>query len=73
VKIANGVNCNDLNNETFQKNDIKNVPDGFIYPIKVLDSPFVEHLIQKFFANFGRIGIIDHEPNLHDIIIQKYC
>jgi hypothetical protein len=73
MKIANGVNSNDLNDDFYRKNDIKNVTDGFTYPLIELDSPFIEHLIQKFFTNFGRVGINNHELNLHNTLIQKVC
>lgn len=72
MKIAIGINNDDLDEEFFKKNDIKNIPGGFIFPFKVINSPFIEHLIQNFFVNFGRIGITDHENSLDSKLLQKY-
>ncbi len=63
-KIAQGLICEEFEKKDFNYNDLKYEPEGFIYPIKAVKSPFIEHMIQKFFTNFGRIGITDHEFQL---------
>jgi len=71
MKIAKGVHNNTLDAIHFEKSDLKNCTDGFIAPITAIKSPFIEHLVQKFFTNFGRIGISDHEPNLETKLIKE--
>lgn len=48
--------------------------DSFLQTQATLKSPFIEHLIQHFFLNFGRIGIEDHEcveNDFHNSIINQ--
>ncbi len=71
LKIAKGVSNEELSKEEFLTNDIKSVENGFIFPLISLKPPFMEHLIQRFITNFGRIGIIDHENDLCSKIMTK--
>lgn len=57
-KIAKGLEKVNINENDWLYNDLNcNVNDDFYYPLTILSSPYMEHLIQSFFHNFGRIGI----------------
>jgi hypothetical protein len=70
MRIAQGMPSSELKEADLLNNDIKHEEEGFVYPIKVITSPFIEHLIQKLFNNFGKIGITDHEPDLNQKLIS---
>lgn len=44
--------------------------DELLYAFKKLKSPFIEHLIQIFFQNFGKIGVDDHDKVLEEELIK---
>lgn len=73
LRISKGLLGREITEIEKLSNDIsvKN-QDCFIYTIATLKSPFIEHLIQQFFLNFGRIGIQDHlngiENDFHTLL-----
>ncbi len=74
-KIAEGLNGSLIQPGDFIYNSIENVNNEcFLCTIATLKSPFIEHLIQHFFLNFGRIGITDHprdiETEFYNLLIQ---
>lgn len=44
----------------------------FLQIFSTLKSPFIEHLIQHFYSNFGRIGVEDYKVNV-TIQIEELC
>lgn len=74
-QISKGIWYNQLNNEQRKVNSFSNLnEDSFLQTLATLKSPFIEHLIQHFFLNFGRIGIEDHtnlENEFHKIIFTN--
>jgi hypothetical protein len=45
--------------------------DSFASIETVLDSPYMEHLIQTFFQNLGRIGISDYDQDIEERLFSK--
>ncbi len=74
TKLANGVYEHEINVLEYSKNDIKKTgnPDSFSHVVAALKSPFIEHLIQQFFLNFGRIGVEDHRINIEDQLYYDF-
>lgn len=68
-KISNSIFESEISDEEWKRNDIKttNIPDTIICIESQLKSPFIEHLIQLFFHNFGRIGVED----MHKEVIEE--
>ena len=73
-KISTGIFENDIQEIDWIKNDLKrtNDPEGFLYPLVKMNSPFIEHLIQLFITNFGRIGIDDLDRGLEETLFSKH-
>jgi len=71
AKIANGLNYDQINEEEIDKSDIRKTKEEFIYPLTAVKSPFIEHIIQRFFQNFGRIGVTDHKMSLPQNLINE--
>lgn len=73
-KLGKGIYSGYVTDEERSLNDLKKYEDKYemYYEIKRIRSPYIEHLIQIFFQNFGRIGVSDHtnnlEDNLHNLI-----
>ena len=72
VEITKGLYFSQLTNEQLNRNNLLNPADEFLYSVAILNSPFIEHLIQHFFLNFGRIGIQDHSRDL-ELNLHKFC
>jgi hypothetical protein len=36
-----------------------------------IKSPFIEHIVQSFFHNFGRVRVDNHKDDLHEQIIDN--
>lgn len=60
-KISKSIFESEISEDEWKRNDIKstNIADTIICIESQLKSPFIEHLIQLFFHNFGRIGVED--------------
>lgn len=73
-RIGNGIVANDLNKQDFLYNDIViNDPDeDMIYPLAVLKSPFIEHLMQCFTQWFSRIGVEDLDNHTCEYLINNW-
>jgi hypothetical protein len=74
-EIAKGLELNKYSKSQLQANDIcPKESDTIVSFQTVLDSPYIEHLIQVFFSNFGRIGVEDFENSiveeLHNQILK---
>lgn len=69
IEITKGMYFSQLTEEQLKRNHLSCPVDEFLFSVAILNSPIIEHLIQHFFLNFGRIGIQDHprelEKNLH--------
>jgi hypothetical protein len=65
-KISHGIYEHQITASEWESNDIsKNYnEENFIYSIATLRSPHIEHLIQQFFWNFGRIGVENHPSDI---------
>lgn len=72
-KLSEGVFEKDLNEIDFIKSDLKkkNEEDNIYYIEAKMKSPFIEHLIQSFFHNFGRIGIDNFNKATNNILIES--
>lgn len=46
--------------------------DEMIYVETELLSPIIEHLLQMFFYNFGRIGVEDRPQNTLQSLLHKF-
>lgn len=61
LRIAKGLEIDTFKEIDFQRNDLQSRGKSeIIYVEAMLNSPFLEHLIQHFNQNFARIGILDH-------------
>lgn len=72
-KYSTGFFEESLTDFDFNKNDICKMhdPENFFCTIAKMHSPYIEHLIQSFFHNFGRIGINDLDDNADDILLRE--
>lgn len=71
-KIHTGIYLSDIDKEKSNYCDIDyEDPDNFIFPIAILKSPYMEHLIQQFISNYNRIGVTDHEKTLSETLTSK--
>lgn len=71
-KIAKGLEKDDLGESDWLNNDLdQNVSENFYYPLTILTSPYMEHLIQSFFHNFGRIGIENMERDVTNLLFEQ--
>lgn len=73
-KIGNGIVSSDLQVDDFKNNDIRiNDPDeDMIYPVFVLKSPYIEHLMQCFTLCFSRIGVEDIDYKTCEYMINNW-
>lgn len=72
-KVSRGIYIHEISESEFRNNDIAQKPelDEFICSIAILKSPHIEHLIQQFFWNFGRIGVENHPEDLESQFHNK--
>ncbi|MCW5922601.1 MAG: hypothetical protein KIS77_09665 [Saprospiraceae bacterium] len=72
-KVSRGVYQYEISESDFSNNDIARKPEGdeFVYSTATLKSPHIEHLIQQFFWNFGRIGVENHPEDLESQFHNK--
>lgn len=72
-KVSFGLHRHQITVNEFKTNDISNESnqDEFICSIATLKSPHIEHLIQQFFWNFGRIGVENHPNDLENQFHNK--
>lgn len=72
-KISFGLYAKQISESEWNTNDLfrSNNPDNFIYSLATLKSPHLEHMIQHFFMNFGRIGVENHAPDLETMFHEK--
>lgn len=71
-KIAEGLEKDNIIEKDWLYNDLNpNVENGFYYPLMTLSSPYMEHLIQSFFHNFGRIGIENLDKSCIDWLFDQ--
>jgi hypothetical protein len=75
LKLKTGIVEQNLSDENLRKNDMyKGKESGTLRRYRTLaqiKSPFIEHIVQMFFHNFGRIGIDNHENNLNEKIFDN--
>lgn len=75
AKIPDGLYINKLNQETLHKNDLTSpstYPDDLLLIHAQIKSPFLEHILQAFIHNFGRIGVDRVDVISADDLISKY-
>lgn len=72
-KVSRGLYLYEISENEFRNNDIAQKPnfDEFICSAATLKSPHIEHLIQQFFWNFGRIGVENHPDDLESQFHNK--
>lgn len=70
-KIPTGFYKDEIPDTKIKFNDLNYKYDDIITSLSILKSPYIEHLIQHFLTNFGRIGVTDHPNNLYDHITNK--
>ena len=60
-ELADGIIESDLQESFFNENELAKTNDqsGFYYVDCEIQSPYIEHIIQRFTTNFSRIGVID--------------
>jgi hypothetical protein len=68
LKLKNGINSKNTDALTDQYLDIN---EREISYISVLNSPYIEHLLQKFSSFYSRIGTEDIEKDASDILKEK--
>lgn len=71
-KLGKGIYAGYIPDGERQLNDLQKYEDKYemYYGIKRIKSPYIEHLIQMFFQNFGRIGVSDHNNNLENDLFK---
>ena len=64
--------CN-MPEEEYKQSDLlrTNDPLNLVCSQSTLRSPFIEHLLQCFFANFGRIGVDDYPIKLEEEYVEQ--
>lgn len=72
-KISKGVSEDEITEDDLRWNDINKVAmkDNLIYVETQMKSPFIEHLIQSFFHNFGRIGVDNMDNQAENNLISE--
>jgi len=65
--IAQGMYYHQLTDLNWRDNLQSKQDSEFLMPVTCINSPFIEHIIQTFFLNFGRIGV-DECIKIEDII-----
>ena len=72
-KLSYGIYEYEIPEGELLKNDIarSSKKDNFTYTIATLKSPHIEHLIQQFFLNFGRIGVQNHPSDLEYLFFEQ--
>lgn len=72
-KISKGIPEDEVTEEELYCNDINisREKDDLILIETKMNSPFIEHLIQSFFHNFGRIGVDNFEDKTNDILFKE--
>jgi len=71
-KISNSIFESEVTSEEWEKNDIKRseVSESIIFIEAQMKSPYIEHLIQQLFHNFGRIGVEDmHKETIEELSV----
>ena len=71
MNLSKGIEVEGLTSIEKNNNDI-NKSIELLYIEKVLKSPFLEHLIQRFTSNFDKIGVEDHFSNLTNHLFKSY-
>lgn len=74
-EIPNGVYINDLTSDVLHKNDLTATgtnSDDLILIHAQIKSPFIEHILQAFIHNFGRIGVDRVDIISVDGLVKKY-
>lgn len=67
-KIGNGLLAEHIDNDSYNKSDICiRSSDDICFVNAQVDSPFIEHILQRFHYNFGRIGV----ENIHNNTIEN--
>lgn len=71
--IGQGILYDNITDDIYNKNDLKRLSnqDEMIFVETELCSPYIEHLIQMFFHNFGRIGIDEISPRTSEILSNQ--
>lgn len=71
-KIAHGIDS-PLADDCIKNSDIKQTQtDMIIMPLYVIESPFLEHIIQQFIQQFSKIGVEDLCKEVKEEIIEHY-
>jgi hypothetical protein len=75
LKLKTGIVERNFSDEDLRKNDIRIGKESSTLrryrTLAQIKSPFIEHLVQIFFHNFGRIGIDNYEDNLNEQIFDN--
>jgi len=58
--ISNGLNTLTNQKELERNNISHNAVDDVVFYHACLNSPYMEHMMQHFYSNYGRIGVEDH-------------
>lgn len=72
--IGKGLSYQELTPKDFEQNDIQiiNPDEDLLFPIYVLRSPYIEHLMQCFIQWFSRIGVEDIDEHTCEYIIKNW-
>lgn len=62
-EIAKGLLVSQIPDRLKKKTDL-DFSEELVFCETNIGSPYIEHLIQMFFQNFGRIGVEDHDPEI---------
>lgn len=73
-KIGDGIMYDGVNVVVDEKSDLMKLTneEEMIYVETELLSPIIEHLLQMFFYNFGRIGVEDRPQNTLQSLLHKF-
>jgi len=73
LRLKNGIDEQSLSIQDWIKNDLSKSNDSsnLYFTIAKITSPYIEHLLQSFYYNFGRIGVDDFVDNLDESILAE--
>ncbi len=73
VKLRNGIEEHDLRDHDWLKNNLNKSSDksNIYFTVAKISSPHIEHLLQAFYYNFGRIGVDDFQVNIDEHLLNE--
>lgn len=70
-KVVGGIEVNEILGQNIYRAINKNITDTCVSLTGMLESPYIELLMQRFTNNFSRIGVENPSENLSDSIIEE--